>query len=51
MTEIERMLSQYELVLHGNAWHGDAIWKILDNTSAVCAAHRHLQSVIPFGKS
>ncbi len=40
MTEIERMLSQYELVLHGDAWHGDAVWKILGNTSAACAAHR-----------
>jgi DinB superfamily len=40
MTEIERMLNQYELVLHGDAWHGDAIWKILDNTSTECAAHR-----------
>ena len=42
MTETERISRQYELVLHGDAWHGDAIWKILDGISAECAAHRPL---------
>ena len=40
MTETERLLRQHDLVLHGNAWHGDAIWKILDGISAESAAHR-----------
>src|SRR5271169_62110 len=42
MTEAERLLRQYDTVLHGDAWHGDAIWKILDGISAECAAHRPL---------
>jgi uncharacterized damage-inducible protein DinB len=42
MTATERVLRQYDVVLHGDAWHGDAIWKILDGISAECAAHRPL---------
>jgi uncharacterized damage-inducible protein DinB len=42
MTETERLLRQYEMVLRGEAWHGDAIWKILEGISAECAAHRPL---------
>jgi uncharacterized damage-inducible protein DinB len=40
MTDIERLLDQYDRVMHGNAWHGDAIWHILDAISAECAAAR-----------
>jgi uncharacterized damage-inducible protein DinB len=42
MTETQRLLRQYDMVLRGDAWHGDAIWKILDGISAECAAHRPL---------
>jgi uncharacterized damage-inducible protein DinB len=42
MTEIERILEQYDRVLHGDAWHGDPIWQILDSISAGCAAARPL---------
>src|SRR5271166_1585449 len=40
MTEIERILGQYDCVMHGNAWHGDPIWQILGGISAQCAARR-----------
>jgi len=42
MTETERLLRQYQMVLRGEAWHGDAIWKILDGISPECAACRPL---------
>lgn len=42
MTETQRLLQQYDTVLHGDAWHGDAIWKILDGVPAEAAAHRPL---------
>jgi hypothetical protein len=45
MTETERLLRQYEMVLRGDAWHGDAIWQILDGISPECAAHRLLADV------
>jgi len=40
MTETERILDQYDGVMHGNAWHGDPIWQILGGISAQCAARR-----------
>ena len=40
MTESERILQQYDLVMHGDAWHGDPIWHILDGISPECAAYR-----------
>ena len=40
MTEIERIVDQYDRVMHGNAWHGDPIWQILARISAQCAARR-----------
>jgi uncharacterized damage-inducible protein DinB len=40
MTDIERLLDQYDRVMHGNAWHGDAIWQILDTIPAECASAR-----------
>jgi uncharacterized damage-inducible protein DinB len=40
MAETERILKQYDMVMHGNAWHGDPVWQILDGISAECAAQR-----------
>src|SRR5271166_1300278 len=40
MTEIERIVAEYDRVMHGSAWHGDPIWQILDSVWADCAAHR-----------
>jgi uncharacterized damage-inducible protein DinB len=40
MTEVERILDQYDRALNGDAWHGDPVWKILDGISAGEAAHR-----------
>jgi uncharacterized damage-inducible protein DinB len=40
MTERQRILDQYDRALHGAAWHGDAIWQILDGISAERAALR-----------
>src|SRR5271157_1238791 len=40
MAELERILNQYDRVMHGDAWHGDPIWQILDGVSADCAAQR-----------
>ncbi|MGA3055533.1 MAG: DinB family protein [Candidatus Korobacteraceae bacterium] len=40
MTEVQRILDQYDRVMHGAAWHGDPIWQILDGISAETAALR-----------
>ena len=40
MTEVERILDQYDRALNGDAWHGDPVWKILDGISAGEAARR-----------
>ena len=45
MTETERMLAQYDQVMHGIAWHGDPIWQILEGISAQHAVHRPLADV------
>lgn len=29
MTEVERIVDQYERALDGGAWHGDSVWEIL----------------------
>jgi hypothetical protein len=42
MAEINRILSQYDSVLRGAAWHGDPMWQILDGISAQTAAARRL---------
>lgn len=42
MNETQRILHQHDMVLHGNAWHGDPIWQILDGITAECAAARPL---------
>lgn len=40
MTEVERILDQYDRAMNGDAWHGDPVWKVLDGTSAEQAAWR-----------
>ena len=40
MTEVERILEQFDRVMEGNAWHGYPILQILDSISAKSAAHR-----------
>jgi uncharacterized damage-inducible protein DinB len=45
VTETERMLAEYDQVMHGNAWHGDPIWQILDGVSAKAAVYRPLADV------
>ena len=30
MSEVERILDQYDRAMHGDAWHGDNVWCILD---------------------
>jgi uncharacterized damage-inducible protein DinB len=40
MTEVRRILDQYDRVMNGDAWHGDPIWQILDGISAEKAASR-----------
>ena len=31
MTEVERILDQYERAMRGEAWHGDNVWSILES--------------------
>jgi len=40
MTEVERILDQYDRAMQGDAWHGDPVWNILDGISAEAAASR-----------
>ena len=40
MTEVDRILDQYDRAVNGDAWHGDSVWKILDGISAEQAAAR-----------
>jgi uncharacterized damage-inducible protein DinB len=40
MTEVQRILDQYDRAMRGAAWHGDAIWQILDGISAERASFR-----------
>jgi uncharacterized damage-inducible protein DinB len=42
MNESQRILAEYDRVMHGNAWHGDPIWQILGTISAESAAKRPL---------
>jgi len=42
MSEIDRILTHYDQVLNGDAWHGDAMWRILDDISPEAAAARPL---------
>lgn len=36
--ELQHILEEYERVMHGDAWHGDPVWEILDHINASCAA-------------
>jgi uncharacterized damage-inducible protein DinB len=40
MTEVRRILDQYDRAMNGSAWHGDPVWQILDGISAERAAAR-----------
>lgn len=42
MSELNRILKHYDGVLDGDAWHGDAIWEILEAIPAQTAAARPL---------
>jgi uncharacterized damage-inducible protein DinB len=42
MNQAKLILQQYDLVMHGNVWHGDPIWQILDGISPEFAAQRTL---------
>jgi uncharacterized damage-inducible protein DinB len=42
MSELNRILNHYDGVLNGDAWHGDSVWKILQDISAQAAASRPL---------
>jgi uncharacterized damage-inducible protein DinB len=42
MTEIDRILKHYDGVLSGDAWHGDPVWKVLEDIPAGTAAARPL---------
>jgi len=43
MRELEAILSQYDDTMHGQAWYGDPVWKILDGVDAQCAAARPIK--------
>lgn len=45
MSEVERIVSHYDGVLAGNAWHGDPIWPMLESISAREAAARPVAGV------
>ncbi len=38
MTEVERLVEQYNQTVTGEAWYGDPVWKILQGIDAHCAA-------------
>ena len=40
MTEVERLLGQYDRAMNGDAWHGDPVWKVLDGISPGIATRR-----------
>jgi hypothetical protein len=40
MSEVERILDQYDRALHGSAWHGDSVWEILDGITPEQAFRR-----------
>jgi len=45
MTEVARILDQYDRALTGDAWHGDNVWKILSDVKPEQAFQRPLQGV------
>lgn len=40
MTEVARILDQYDRMMGGAAWHGDPVWKLLTGISPERAAQR-----------
>lgn len=40
MNDVERILKHYDGVLNGDAWHGEAVWKVLKDIPAATAAAR-----------
>ena len=40
MSQIDRILTHYDEVLQGSAWHGDPMWQVLNAISAETAAAR-----------
>lgn len=38
MTVVQQLLERYDQTLHGDAWYGDPVWKILQGISADCAS-------------
>ena len=38
MSEIDRILDQYDRAMSGDAWHGDPVWKILEGVTPQQAA-------------
>jgi uncharacterized damage-inducible protein DinB len=38
MTEIRRVLDQYDRAMNGDAWHGDPVWRILEGLTPEQAA-------------
>ena len=40
MTEVARIVDEYDRVMGGSAWHGDPVWKILDGITAKEASER-----------
>lgn len=38
MNEIQQLVERYDQTLHGDAWYGDPVWKILQGVDAPCAA-------------
>jgi uncharacterized damage-inducible protein DinB len=42
MDQVQRILQHYDASLHGDAWHGDAVWTILESVSLEEAAARSL---------
>ena len=40
MTEVERIVDQYDRAMNGDAWHGDPVWKLLDGVTVEQAARR-----------
>ena len=42
MSEIDRILTHYDQVMQGSAWHGDPVWQVLEGIDAEAAAARPL---------
>ena len=38
MSEVDRILDQYDRAMNGEAWHGDPVWKILEGLTPEQAA-------------